>query len=414
MDSAETQKPGRNPGLDAELRFGREIRANDLTASGGKSLSRQVSLRTVLRMVRDHGTISRAELARQTGLSKQTVSEVVGELIASDWLCEAGQTSGTPGRTATNYRLNGGRAHVFGCDLGGTKIRLALADLRGNILLERSVPTPPEGGEAVLDRIVTLLRDLLAEAAIDPQSLRAGAVGVPGAYDRAADRLRLVSNISGLEAIHPAQFFQDRLGIPVAVENDVSVAAMGELDLGEVPRDGTFAFLAIGTGIGLGIVSEGRILRGARGGAGEIASLPIGGNPFDARNFASGTLESALSSAALLHQYRALGGEGAASISDMFDRLEQGDATASRVLDEAARLIALAIVAVTAIVDPEIVVTGGAIGARPELIDRVRAALPGCTPNPVPLRISTLGARAGVAGAVVMAVEKLHEDLFLR
>lgn len=414
METAPTKKSGHTPGSEPEISTypDKTMFEKDLTAAAGKSLSRQVSLRTVLRSIRDHGSISRAELSRKTGFSKQTVSEVVGELIDAGWLREAGQTSGNLGRNATNYELNGARAHVFGCDLGGTKISVALADLRGKNMLERTVPTPPEGGEAVLNRIVGLVREMIAETGTDPQSLLTGAVGVPGAYDRSSDRLRLVSNIAGLEGTHPAGFFQERLGIPVTVENDVSVAAMGELDLGEVARDGTFAFLAMGTGIGLGIISGGRILRGATGGAGEIASLPLGGNPFDARNFSSGALESVLSSAALLRQYRALGGSEAGSISQMFDSLRQGDQIAVRILDEAARNIALAIVAVTAIIDPEIVVTGGAIGARSELIDRVRSALVCCTPNPVPLRISKLGARAGVVGAVVMAVENMHEGLF--
>src|SRR5215217_3770052 len=147
----------------------------------GKSISRQVSLRAVFHAVRENGGISRAELSRQTGFSKQTTSEVVGELVNDGWLRDAGQTSGNIGRTATNYELNGPRAHVFGCDLGGTKIILAIADLTGKVIAERTIPTSPLGGLAVIDQIVGLVNELAAESGIPRESVRCGALGAPGA-----------------------------------------------------------------------------------------------------------------------------------------------------------------------------------------------------------------------------------------
>jgi predicted NBD/HSP70 family sugar kinase len=378
----------------------------------GKSISRQVSLRAVFRAVRERGEISRAELSRLTGLSKQTISEVVGELAADGWLREAGQTSGNIGRTATNYELNGDRAHVFGCDLGGTKIMLAIADLTGRVIAERTIPTSPAGGQAVVEQIAGLVTELTAESGIPQGSLRGGALGAPGAYDRERDRLRLVSNITGLEDFDISTRFADMLGIPVSVENDVIIAAKGELWAGAGNNLGSFAFLAMGTGIGLGIVADGRVVRGARGGAGEIASLPLGGNPFDSRNFPSGTLESAISSAAIVQRYKAYGGRDAETVAQVFECLANGDAHASAVIDEVARLTAVAIVSVCAVVDPAVIVTGGAIGSRVELVDRIRAVLPHCSPTPVPLLISQLGNRAAVVGAIGVALDSLHDSLF--
>lgn len=378
----------------------------------GKSISRQVSLRAVFQAVRQHGGISRAELSRQTGFSKQTTSEVVGELVSDGWLRDAGQTSGNIGRTATNYELNGARAHVFGCDLGGTKIILAIADLNGKVIAERTVPTSRQGGQAVIDQIAGLVVDLAAESGISRESLRCGALGAPGAYDRSSDRLRLVSNIEGLETFNISAQFQQILGIPVSVENDVTIAAKGELWAGSGSKLDSFAFMAMGTGIGLGIVSEGRVVRGAHGGAGEIASLPLGGNPFDSRNFASGTLESAISSAAIVQRYKAHGGRDAETVAQIFECLTRNDPHAIAVIDEVARLAALAIVSVCAVVDPAVVITGGAIGARPELVDRIRAILPHCTPDPVPLVISQLGHRSAVVGAIGVALDSLHDALF--
>lgn len=377
-----------------------------------KSISRQMSLRTVFRTVREHGGISRAELARQTGFSKQTTSEVVGELVNDGWLRDAGQTSGNIGRTATNYTLNGERAHVFGCDLGGTKIILAIADLTGKVVVERTIPTSPRGGLAVVEQIAGLLGELVAEAGIAKDSVRCGVLGAPGAYDRATDRLRLVSNIAGMEDFGIAAQFERVLGIPVSVENDVTIAAKGELVAGAGSSLEAFVFMAMGTGIGMGVVSDGRVVRGARGGAGEIASLPLGGDPFDSRNFAYGALESAISSAAIVQRYKARGGQDVETVEQVFERLVVDDPQAVAVIDEVARLVALAVVSVCAVLDPAVVITGGSIGSREELVDRIRAILPSCTPNPVPLLTSQLGNRAAVVGAIGVALDTLHEALF--
>jgi predicted NBD/HSP70 family sugar kinase len=377
-----------------------------------KSISRQMSVRAVLRAVREHGVISRAELSRQTGFSKQTTSDVVSELLHGGWLREAGHTSGNVGRTATNYELNGARAHVFGCDLGGTKINLAIADLNGRVIAERTEPTRHLGGLAVVDQIAGLVAELAAESAVAPESILCGALGAPGAYDRGKDRLRLVSNVDGLEDFGIASHFRKALGIPVFIENDVTIAAKGERWAGAGSGLDTFVFMAMGTGIGLGIVSDGKVVRGAHGGAGEIASLPLGGNPFDSRNFQSGALESVISSAAILQRYKASGGTGAETVAQIFERLTENDRHAIAVVDETARLLALAIVAVCAIIDPQAVITGGSIGSRAELIDRVSAILALCSPNPVRIQISPLGRRAALVGAVGTALDNLHETYF--
>lgn len=371
----------------------------------GQSLSRQVSLRTVFRTVIEEGAISRAELARRTGLSKQTVSEVVRELVEEGWLREIGQTRGNIGRSATNYELNSRRAYVLAGDLGGTKLALAVADLAGNIVAETSHPTDSRGGQHVIDQIGVSAMSLVREAGIPEGTVLCCAMGVPGAYDAQSDRLRLVSNITDLEDCRMALTLGTMLGMPVLIENDVTIAAKGELWQGKGQDLDSFAFMAMGTGIGLGIVSGKTVVRGARGGAGEIASLPIGGDPFDSRTFRSGTLESTVSSAAILQRYRDYGGLRAASVAEIFDRLSEGEEPAVAVINEVARTVALAIVAIRAVIDPEIVITGGSIGSRPELVERIRAILPSCTPEPVPLEISLLGGRAALIGAISTALD---------
>ncbi|AKH99690.1 transcriptional regulator/sugar kinase [Hoeflea sp. IMCC20628] len=378
----------------------------------GQSRARRTSLRTVLRAVIEHKAISRAELSRQTGLSKQTTSEIVNYLTLDGWLREAGKTKGTIGRSATKYELNSRRGFVIGADLGGTKLWTALSDLSGEVLAETTTETDPRGGEHVLDQIASQINTLARKAGISTSSILCAAIGVPGAYDPKTDKLRLTSNIEGLDGPGFAQALQQRAAIPFFVENDVTMAAKGELCRGKGQQFDSFAFLAIGTGTGLGIVSEKRLVRGAGGGAGEIAWLPFGGNAFDSRNFRSGTLESSVGSAILVQRYLALGGTCAETVAEIFLQLNKEEDAAVKVIDEAARIFAEAILAICAVLDPEIIITGGSVGSRPELIQRIRDLLPLCMPNPVAIEISPLGPRAALVGAIGMAIDRVHETLF--
>jgi predicted NBD/HSP70 family sugar kinase len=173
----------------------------------------------------------------------------------------------------------------------------------------------------------------------------------------------------------------------------------------------TFAFIAVGTGIGMGLVADGRLIRGARGGAGEIAYLPIGGDPFDSRNHLVGTLEMATGSAAIVQRYVGLGGALGATVRDIFDHLERDEAARTTV-DEVARTLAAAIVAIHSVIDPELIILGGSIGARPELKAALERHLARCMADPVPLEISSLGSRAALVGAIGTALTHLHRSLF--
>ncbi len=383
-----------------------------LTQLTAASHSRRAALRVILREIVRCGAISRAELARRTGLSKQTTSEVMRDLLEGNWVLEVGQQKGNIGRSPTNYKLNGKRAYVWGGDLGGTKLRIAIADLSGEIVAEAIEPTVRDGGEAVIAQISRLTQSLARGQQLPFNQISCGALGVPGSYDRQSGRLSLVSNIGGLDDLNFERALGDEMGMRVFVENDVTLAAKGEIWRGNPRSTGSFAFLAMGTGVGLGLVSDGAIVRGAHGAAGEIAWLPVSGDPFDSRNHRAGTLENAISSQAILERYHAASGNAGVSMIELFERLAANEAAARWVLGETARSLAVAIVAIRAIFDPEVVVFGGGIGTRPELIELVREALAGCMPDPLPIEASRLGARAGQLGAIAMAIDHFHETLF--
>jgi predicted NBD/HSP70 family sugar kinase/predicted transcriptional regulator len=372
---------------------------------------RQLSARVVVETVLKAGPISRAELSRATGLSKQTISEVIRELEKDGWVREQGQVQGAVGRKAVTYEICPDAAFVLGIDLGGTKIHLALADLAGTIVAEIIEPTDLRGGLNVIEQIRRLTESLARQAGIPQCRIRGGAMGSPGVIDPRSGGITIAPNIPGLDTIDVLATVRQHLGFDVIIENDVNLAAVGEQWQGNYRSVHTFAFIAVGTGIGMGLVADGRLIRGARGGAGEIAYLPVGGDPFDSRNHLVGTLEMATGSAAIVQRYIGLGGGSGATVRDIFDHLDKDEA-ARTTIDEVARIIASAIVAIHSVIDPALIIMGGSIGARIELKVALERHLARCMANPVPLEISSLGSRATLVGAVGTALTHLHRSLF--
>jgi predicted NBD/HSP70 family sugar kinase len=372
---------------------------------------RQQSVRLVVeRLLRDR-SVSRAEIARSTGLSKQTISEVMRDLERDGWVHEDGQIQGSVGRSAVTYALRPDAAFVLGIDLGGTKLHVALADLHGEIVAESIEPTACDGGAAVVAQIERMKDTLLQHASVSAQRLRGGVMGSPGMVDPASGSIVIAPNIPGLDSLDVRAALRVRLGIDVAIENDVNLAAIGEHWRGNSRRARSFAFIAVGTGIGMGIFSDGYLVRGARGAAGEIAYLPLGGDPYDARGLRFGTLETAIGSAGIVERYLGLGGSPGSTVRDVFDRLEIEEA-ARITIDEVSRILTTAILAVHSILDSEIIILGGSIGARPELKLRIDEHLGRCMREPVRIELSALGNRATLIGAIGSALDLVHRSLF--
>ena len=332
-------------------------------------------------------------------------------MLEENWACVHGQVQGAAGRSAVTYTLRHDAAHVLGIDLGGTKLHLALADLAGQIIGEERQPTHPSGGADLIEQIGSMADTLLARAGLRPGALRAATMGSPGVFQTSTGRILLAPNIAGIGDMDVSSALTSTLGCPVQIENDVNLAALGERWSGCCVGVDTFVFVALGTGIGMGIVGNGRLLRGASGAAGEIAYLPLGGDPFDARLHRLGTLESAVGSAAILDRYHGAGGALAPDVRTMFERLETGDAAAMVTLDETARLLAQACMAIRALLDPGRIVFGGSIGQRAALLDRVRDLLNRHMPEPIAIERSALGDRAAVMGGIGQAVARLRDEL---
>ena len=357
------------------------------------------------------GPISRASMARETGLSKQTIGEIALALENDGWIHEKGRTTGHVGRSATNYEIVPEAACTAAVDLGGTRVRAVIADLAGNILEEVSERTDAGGGSHVVSQVSRLCREAARRNRVDFAKVKLAVVGVAGVPDELTGQVNLAPNIAGIDKIDFKSALSNAMGVPVSLENDVNLAIIGEHWLGRGRGEDNLVFVALGTGIGSGIMVEGNLVRGSSGAAGELAYLPLGADPFETESVRTGALERAAGSQGIVRRFKLLSGRDA-DVPEIFELSGRGDTVAARVLDETARHVACALSAICAIVNPAKVILGGSIGERPEFAARVRELLPGCAPSPAQVEISALGSSAALAGGAAVGLHRLHTMLF--
>jgi len=282
---------------------------------------------------------------------------------------------------------------VLGVDLGATNLRVALGEPSGAIAARATEPVPATG-ERLAARVAALGRELAAGAGTPWEAIAGAAVGVPGVPD-GNGFAGLIAGARGLAGAPLRELLGAVLALPVVLENDCNLAALGEQHRRGVAD---LAFVGVGTGVGMGIVAGGRLLRGATGAAGELGHLPLGRTVASAGGL--GPLEALAGGAGLAARWSSRVGS-AQSARDAFAAAAGGDERAQALLGDQASALAAGVRAVHALLDPALVVLGGGIGSRPDVLERVRAALGPAGP---PLEASALGEDAGLVGALLAAV----------
>lgn len=197
----------------------------------------------------------------------------------------------------------------------------------------------------------------------------------------------------------------------VIIENDVNAAVIGESWKGSGIGLDSVAFVSLGTGIGLGVLVNGKLMRGAKGAAGEIAYLPFGADPYRSESLERGALECAIGARGILERY-GNPTDGAVTVRDILEAAEKGEAKALATVQETARLAALLVVSVHAMLDPGKIILGGNVGRNPLMVRMVKEALATSTRSTISLEASTLASRATLVGAVAIALNQLHNALF--
>ena len=379
-------------------------------APAGPQLIRAMNEQLVLGLIRRAGTLSRADVARMSGLSKPTVSLALTNMERAGLVRPAGTRTGVPGPAALLYEVRPSVGNVLALDVGSRFLRGAICDLAGTIRANATLPVESATGPQRVAELVRLAEKLYAEADIKRSDITQTVLGSPGVFDPRRNALILAPALPGWEEPTVLSQLRAAFGSSLMVENDIDAAALAEQAHGHGRGVESFAFLSVGAGIGMGLVLGGRLHRGARGAAGEIGYLPFGDEPRrtrDARRF--GHFEAGASAAGILRAARQAGMRRPVSARNVFAAAARGDERASQVVAHESVLIAQAVCAVAAVVDPELVVLGGGIGQATGLLDAVRHELRTLTPIQPELRASALGDNAVVDGCLAAGIDRAWE-----
>jgi predicted NBD/HSP70 family sugar kinase len=361
----------------------------------------------LLEHIRQRGPCSRAELARVSGLSKPTVSLALDNVEQAGLVRIAGQRTGMPGRSARLYEIRPDAGLVLGLDIGHKYVRGAIADLSGEIRTRSSMPAR---ASSVRGRVAELtgLADMLCEkVGVARAAVTQTVIGSPGVYDPRRNAMKLTGGLRGWDRPAALAGLREAFGPSLVMENDVDAAALAERALGHGREVDNFAFVHIGTGVGMGLMLGGQLLRGAHGVAGEIAFLPLsGGSGADEQEARRrGTLEAAASASGVVRAARRGGMRGPVSARRVFEAATAGDERAMAVVAEESRLVAKTICAIITVVDPDLIVLGGGIGRAPGFAEAVSAELEAIAPVMPTIRVSALGTDAVVDGCLCAGTE---------
>lgn len=352
--------------------------------AGSARLLRSINDAAVLRLLLERGSLTRAQLRGLTGLAKPTTSEVLRRLDADGLVRVTGRTSGRPGPNAEIYSVepDAGFAAAVSVRAGDSAIAAVVCDVTGAV---RGSAEGRAGGDPVRD-VAEVVKAAARRGHVAVSRVGVVQVAVPGAYDPAGDVVRLV-DVAGWDRPGVGQALSKRLRAAVEVDNDVNLAAVAERAARGV---GSFALLWLGEeGLGLAVVLDGRLVRGARGGAGEIGYLPVG----PSGDFHASVSGAAVRGLAARHGVAAETGSAAVArvcayqpvsrLPDMPVHLADPGASASsrdpgwRFLSHLGRRVARGVAAVVAVVEPPVVVVSGEVGRAGGLLlcRAVRSAL---------------------------------------
>jgi len=352
----------------------------------------------VIQLIRNTGPISRAELARQTGASKPTISSVVHNLLTAGLIRELGLAESDGGRRAVLVEFNAQAGFVIGMDIGGTLARVALADLQGKVLAVRRERTDQSDEAAFIDQLKRLQQALCDEAKVAQEKLRHVGIGTPGVVNPKTRAIGYAPNLPILETPGLTKHLENELAVPLSFYNDVNLAALGEKAQGAGRDTDTFTFIGIGTGLGFGLVLGGELFEGSKGRAGEFGYFPISVNQ-------RATFEDILCGAALSRSHQEAGGSGDPQAA--FAEAEAGVEPGSSTIRAFTRHLTWLFTALSTLLDPDKLILGGSIGRRcAPFLPELRVALGRISPIVPELAISQLGDDAGLLGAVAIALQK--------
>lgn len=379
--------------------------------------ARDINRRIVLNLVRQHQPISRASLARRSGMQRSTVSAITEQLIAERWVVE-GATGHLPrGRKPTFLHLNPDRSGVIGVDIHPQTTMLAVASMEMKILAQESMPTEREPN-AFIERLGVRIRDLIR--AYPKSSYEGIGISLPGRVELSSQRLAFAPDLnwSDVDLKTPLEAIT---GVPVEIENAANACALAELWSGRHGENVShLAAVTVSEGIGVGMVMNGQLLRGSQGMAGEFGHVTLAGNGPLCRCGNRGCWEVMATNAAAVRTYAEFlstrkGEAGTKSdmspvlFTDLLRLAEQGDVKATKALDQMAHYLGVGLaILVTGLAPDVLVVVGDITRAWPRVGPIVEEAIRQRSFTPAPTRIVPTDPEhlPRLRGAIALVVQK--------
>jgi glucokinase len=374
----------------------------------------------ILDAVRRDGPISRADLAQRAALSAPTVSALVDDLVDRRGLLRnVGKGASSGGRRPLMVDFNADFGYVVGIDIGSRSLRFMLADLRGNAVLRFEERTPTTSREAILSAIIAGIRRLFVESRVDIGKMFAIGAGAPGMTDVVQGRVISAVNLKGWTDVPLRDRLQEAFGVPAFVDNDVNMAALGERWVGCAKDSPNFVFIALGAGVGAGIMIDGRLHRGSRWYAGEISHMHLDHRKWDVDYGEQGFLESIAGAEAIARRGQRLRRRGGPAVpsadgaAEVFEAARYGDTRAATLVQQVAVYLGSAVANIAAILDPSLIVFGGGIShVGDQLLQPVRDVVARIVPNVPEIRLSAAGDDAQVFGSLYSALQLADVRLF--
>jgi predicted NBD/HSP70 family sugar kinase len=376
---------------------------------------REMNQRLLLDRLFSAGPAIRPQLARDTGLSLPTVIAGLAGLEQAGLVRTTGRSENPHGRPAATYEADPTCGAVVGVDVGKDWLHLLVTDLGGNRLTQLDVHNNARSARALVALTVQAVADATAMASLQPSSITHTVIGSPGVYDTRRGRIQYAANLPGWQRVGLADALSAQLGTSLTIDNDANLAALGEYTYGAGRDVRDFVYLTIGTGVGLGLILDGRLYRGANGAAGEAGYLPLGDGLSKPRpgQPPRGMLEESLAADAVVRYALEAGMTAPLNAAKVFAAARDKDACAGRAVAKEAKRLAQLVATVLAMFDPELIVLGGGVGQNLDLLEEeMHASLALLTPMTPNLAVGTLGREAVVMGAIATGITTARDTVF--
>jgi predicted NBD/HSP70 family sugar kinase len=382
--------------------------------TGNTKLVKQINREGILHQLKESTRISRADLAKLTELSRPCVSALVDELIREGFIHEVGLGESIGGRKPMLLAYNFQAYGVVGAVFEGSTLQLAIADLKGEVLFQNTTRlSHPKEGQGAIQSVERGLAALLEQSGFDKSRLLGIGLGLPGITQRRDGTVSYAPS-TGWMGLPVKKEIEDRLGLPVMIDNDVNLMTLGEFHKGVGVGASNLVYMYVGTGIGAGIVIDGQLYRGTREASGEIGYMLIGpvGNRVHGEY---GVFENNYSVPAIREKAKRVLpsiDEGTSVMKQIVDQVKQGDTGAQQLLNDIYKHWAYGIANIVSVMDPKLLILSGEMIHIGEAgVQSIQHGLTDWVPFVPELKLASLGDQAGIIGAIHCALEAFPSTL---